>query len=123
MNRINDWIREIESLPEFIANGDVKSKLQWLDSHMLEYIERWTALASITRGGVKATLANDLFYLVMAGADLINRLRSVADLDPIARASWERFIDSIDYIQDCPRTENVHLLLDAFNDYLACIEH
>lgn len=112
-------MEEIQGLPEFTSNQNVNARIDWLNFHMLEYLQRWSGFATAEQMDVKATLANDLFYLIIAARNLINDLLKSEEISrPFPYPEWDHFNKTIEFIQDHPLKKNVRLVSETFDVYL-----
>jgi len=104
--RLTDRVDNVE--------GDSTYKLAWLLRHFEQYIERWLAFAKNEEIKFDATLRNEVFYVVLAAANVLQE--KIAALSPKAfpQEEWSHFRNALQWIQRSPERGELQVVTDTF---------
>ena len=116
MDRVHRWSADLKMRVEQESHGNQKAKMHWLIEHLGEYIQRWLGFSNIDQLTVKATFNNDAFCIIIGTLIVVDeQISKIEDKSWFPELEWEKFKNTLDFIQEYPNKENLTMVADGFN--------
>jgi hypothetical protein len=115
---VGSWQKKLADRLDDEVKGDPAYQIKWLVLHLREYLERWLGFATMDSLSVAATLSNDVFYVVLAAANLIEE--KIVQLDyaiSFPREEWQHFSNALQWIQKTPERSELALITTTFESF------